>query len=349
MKIVVLKPDAIGDFLIASGAIRLLADAAGEENLVLSVRTEVEPLARREFPRAAFIPLPLQRRRRGRNITAVNIFNCFPAWLRLCVLRADTMVCLRSMRNFLATAFFLSPRVRRRVAPENVLLRSKRVRRQAVEKWMRRIFRPDLVPYPAPRAGMPSDLESHRLVVAEVLGRRVSDAEIMPRLARASWQGGDHWLLCPFSSNKQKDYSPENWIAALREVASLVPAGGIRLAGGGNQREGLESFAAAMREAGPDVPVAVDEAVDLSHFPETVAKAALVLTVDTATAHLACAMRAPAVIVACGINPDVYSPYSPDGRQHWLVGAWERVGRSRWQETVPPADVASAIRRAVAA
>lgn len=349
VKLVVFKPDAIGDFLIASGAIRLLAAEAGEENMTLVVHAEAEPLARREFARSEVIGLPFQKRIRGRNTAARNLYHCFPAWLRLCGVRADKIVCLRSRRNFLTTAFFLTPRVRVRVAPENPLLRSGRVRRRAVETWMQRIFRPVLVPYPDAGAGLPADLESHRLVVSEALQREVADSEIMPRLATAAWRGGGgFWLLCPFSSNPMKDYSVQNWSAALRDVAPHVPRGGVRLAGGAKQRPQLEEFAAALRVSAPGFAVAVNEPEALSDFPDTVAKAELVLTVDTATAHLACALRAPAVVVACGVSPGIYGPYSPDGRQHWLVGDWERVGLRRWQETVPPPDVAAAIRRAVA-
>jgi ADP-heptose:LPS heptosyltransferase len=145
-----------------------------------------------------------------------------------------------------------------------------------------------------------------------------------------------------------KDYSVQNWSAALREVSALAPVGGVRLAGGPSQRQRLEDFASALRTSIPALPVAVNEPEALPAFPDTVAGADLVLTVDTATAHLACALRSPAVVVACGVSPGIYGPYSPDGRQHWLVGDWERVGLRRWQETVTPPDVAAAIRRAVA-
>jgi ADP-heptose:LPS heptosyltransferase len=347
VKLVAFKPDAIGDFLIATGAIRLLSDACGEANLTLVVQSEVAPLARREFPAAGVIELPFQKRIRGRNTAARNLYHCLPAWLRLCRLRADAIVCLRSRRNFLTTAFFLTPRVGRRVAPENPLLRSGRVRRRLVESWVGRLFRPLIVPYPGAQTGLPSDLGSHRLLVSAALGREVSADEIMPRLASASWQGGDFWLLSPFSSNPMKDYSVENWIAALREVATLVPSGGVRLAGGPSQKRRLEEFGAAVQAAGLGFPVEVSEPRPLSDFPDTAARAALVLTVDTATAHLASALRAPAVVVACGVSPGIYGPYSPDGRQHWLLGDWERVGSRRWQETVPPPHVAAAIRRAV--
>ncbi len=347
MKILAFKPDEIGDFVLACGCVRLFADEAGEENLTLVVKSEIAPLARREFPRARTIALPLKPRVRGINKDAVNIYYCFPAWLRLCVTRADAAACLRSTRDFLQLGLFLSPRARRRIACDNRLIRPDRTRRRLVEHWARRLFRVDMLPYPEPRSGMPAELEANRIVAAKLLGRPVSDAEAMPRFESAAWRGGDFWLLCPFSSSWTKDYDAARWASALREVADLIPSGGIRLAGGPGQRAALDEFASALRGAGLACPVNVEKPAALEAFSDLVALAALVLTVDTAAAHFACALRAPAVIVACGMHAGDYGPYSTDGRQHWISGDWAKLGHKRWQESVLPGDVAAAIRRAL--
>jgi ADP-heptose:LPS heptosyltransferase len=52
LRVFILKPDAIGDFILASGCIRLIAREAGEENVVLAVRADVAPLAKSQFPKA---------------------------------------------------------------------------------------------------------------------------------------------------------------------------------------------------------------------------------------------------------------------------------------------------------
>lgn len=345
MRVLIFKPDEIGDFLLASGCIRLLAGEYGEENLTLVVKSGIAPLARREFPCACIVDLPLKDKVRGVNKDAMNIYHCLPAWLRLCVTRVDAAICLRSMRDFVQTGLFLAPRTKRRVACENLLARSNRVKRRMVETWMKRLFRPVVIPYPAARAGMPSELEANRLVAGELLGRDVPDAEIMPRVASATWRGGDFWLLCPFSSSWTKDYDAANWAGAFREVVSLIPRGGIRLAGSPEQGARLAEFATALRSAGVSCPVNVEAPASLARFPDLAAEAAVMLTVDTAAAHMACALGAPAVIVACGLHAGTYGPYSPNGRQSWIVGDWKGLGHKRWQESVKPGDVAGAIRR----
>jgi ADP-heptose:LPS heptosyltransferase len=298
VRIFVLKPDNIGDFVLACGAIRLLADQAGEENLVLAVKADVAPLARQEFPRARILALPIRPRRRGERTTLVNFLRCLPVLVRLRGLRADVAVCLRDKRTTLQTLLFLAPRATRRVACENSLPRVRQFRWSLWERMVHRMGRPVLLPYPPAEPGAPSDLIAHRVVAAEALGRSVTLAEVMPRLRCAHWSGGDHWLLCPLSSKARKDFPAERWAEALRETRDLLPPGGIRLVGSPDQAARLMEFAAALRNAGVEGALQVDHPAALADFPASLARSALVLTVDTAAAHVACAAGTPAVIVA---------------------------------------------------
>lgn len=346
MSVVIFKPDDIGDFVIASGAIRLIAGHHGEENTTLVVKSTIAPLARREFPRAAVVELPWQPRRKGRNRTLANIRNCYPAWRRLRGMRADVAVSLRSARNFIGTFLFLAPRVDRRIAPENVLLRNGSVRRKLLEHAAATIWRTRLLPYPLLPGESTLELTSHRLVAEASLGRAVASEEIAPRLASASPKPSGYWLLCPFSSRAGKDYDVKHWAETLSisRLPSLV-----RLAGGPDQVVRLEEFAAALRSAGVACPVEVIAPQPLETFPDLIAGADLVLTVDTAAAHFACALGAPAVVVHCGLHNGVYGPYSPNGRQVWLMGDYGRLGSKGWRESVTPPMVADAIGQALAA
>ncbi len=343
MRLFILKPDNIGDFLLASGGIRALADAAGEDNLVLAVKSDVAPLAAREFSRAQVVPLPIRPRKKGVNTTAANLFACLPVLLRLVGTRVDAGVCLRDKRTFLDTLLWLAPRSSHRVACQNSMRRAKGGRWGFWEGLVSAVFRPSFVPYPAPQPGRPSDVQAQGDVASEVLGRPLSEADIMPRLQCAQWKGGDSWLCCPFSSRPSKDVSATVWAEALGACRDLWPAGGIHLAGAPDQGDRLASFAGEWEATGLSLPVRVVPPRPLADFPDTVAKAGLVLTVDTAAAHLACAVRAPAVIVASRKNEGIYAPYSPDGHQLWVMAG---QGKS-WREALKAEDVAQAIRRAL--
>jgi len=345
VRLFVLKPDNIGDFLLACGGLRALADAAGEKNLLLAVKADVAPLARRELPRARIIALPIRPKRKGFNTTAINLAACLPAILRLAGTRVDVAICLRDKRTFLDTILWLAPRAERRVACQSSLRRTKAGRWGWWEGFVQTAFRPEFLPYPSAQPGLPSDLLAQATVAAEVLGRPLSEAEIMPRLRSARWIGGDSWLCCPFSSRPSKDVPASLWAQALCACGDLWPRDGLCLAGAPDQAGRLALFSDELKSAGLALPIRIAPPVPLGDFPVAVAKAGLVLTVDTAAAHLACAVGTPAVILTSRKNEGTYAPYSPDGRQVWIMTG---QGRS-WRETLKTEDISQALRRALLA
>jgi ADP-heptose:LPS heptosyltransferase len=317
----VLKPDEIGDFILTTGCLRVLAREIGEDNLLLAVSKAVAPLARSQFPAAKVFPLEFRRRRKVLNITLVNIGLNWRVWRQLLREKVEWAICLRSLRSYLQTVFFYTPRARHYIACENLLGRQKRQRRPAVEAVVKAIFRPQLLRYPEVGAtpGVPTDLAANREVVSAVLGRQLSLEEIWPtlRAEAVSPAGSPSWVLAPFSSSEKKDYPLEQWIAVLRELQGWRGDSPLQLTAAGYQQKTLERWGEALRGAGlPKVEVLPP--VPLESYPNLLAGAGMVLTVDTAAAHFACALRRPALILSAGHHPGVYGPYSPDGRQLWL-------------------------------
>jgi ADP-heptose:LPS heptosyltransferase len=341
LRVFILKPDAIGDFILASGCIRTIAREAGEQNLVLAVRTDVAPLARHQFPLARILPLTLREDRRVLNVTTYNILHSLPSWFQMLALRVDASICLRAMRAYLHTICFHTPRATRRIACVNPLAANPRVRRPAVEKLAARLFHPVLLPYPAP-GRLPADIEANRAVAAELLGRDISDAEILPRLVLPHpVERSARWLLCPFSSSPGKDYPAAQWAGALKLAAAARSDAPLHLAAGPTQQTALEKFAADLRAAGI-ANLHLDPPRPLDEFLPQLAAARLVLTVDTAAAHAACALGVPAVIVSAGRQAGVYAPYSPNGLQFWLL-APPGGRKGEWKEAITPAQVAAAL------
>ena len=346
MRVFVLKPDAIGDFILATGCLRLLAREIGEENLLLTVRTDVAPLAQSQFPSATVLPLTLRTKRRILNITTVNVIHNLPVWARLLATRVDAGICLRSMRAYLHTITFYLPRAKRRIACENLLLTNPRVRRPAVERFATRAFHPTLLPYP-PAGTLPTDIEANRIVIEALLGRPVSSAGALPSLTSPrplSPQG--NWLLAPFSSSKAKDYPAALWAEVLRSTAPLRGDAPLHLAAAPNQSDRLRDFAATLQAAGID-NLSILAPQPLEDYIQTIAESALVLTVDTAAAHMACATGTPSVIVSAGQHPGVYAPYSPNACQHWILPPPTHP-KNEWRSAIPPALVANHIALATA-
>lgn len=324
-----------------------MAREFGEKNLVIAVRADVAPLAKGQFPEAEVIPLRLREKRRIVNLATVNVVNCLPAWFRLAALRADAAVCLRSMRAYLHTITFYLPRARRRIACENLLLTNPRTRRPAVERIVRRFFRPTLIPYPS-HGNLPTDIEANRLVAKELLNREVTTDEILPTLTPPhKIHTSNRWLLCPFSSTKSKDYPAESWAEALKLLGAAHPGAAIHLAAGPAQAERLKEFARILEAAGLK-NITIDPPVPLPDFLQSIAEARLVLTVDTAAAHMACALGTPAAIVSADHHPGVYAPYSKNGLQVWLTPP-PNLPKNAWRAHLTPEKVAASASRILSA
>lgn len=338
MRVFILKPDAIGDFILATGCIRLMARELSEKNLIIAVRADVAPLAKAQFPQAEVIPLHLQEKRRLVNLATVNVINCLPTWIRLAFLKVDAAICLRSMRAYLHTITLYLPRAKRHIACENLLLATPRMRRPAVENFVRSAFKPTLIPYPA-LGRLPTDIEANRLVAEEVLQRKVSEAEILPALTPPrEISPKNHWLLCPFSSTKSKDYPAESWARALKILDQERADSPLHLAAGPSQADRLQDFARTLQSAGI-TNIHIAPPVPLPDFLQSIAEARLVLTVDTAAAHMTCALGTAAVIISAGQHPGVYAPYSKNGLQKWLIPPTD-LPKGEWRQHLNPKIVA---------
>jgi ADP-heptose:LPS heptosyltransferase len=90
--------------------------------------------------------------------------------------------------------------------------------------------------------------------------------------------------------------------------------------------------------------ITIDPPVSLPDFLQSIAEARLVLTVDTAAAHMACALDTPAVIISAGQHPGVYAPYSKNGQQHWIIPP-PGLHKNEWRQEITLATIAEAVRR----
>ncbi len=346
VRLFVFKPDGIGDFVLATGALRTFAKAYGEENLTLCVRTIIAPLARAQFPRATVLELPTAAKRRVVNLFARNLAMSLPLWLRLRRSPVDAAVCLRSMRNYLETFLFYSVKTRRFVACENLLLDGTKRTRAAVEGSVRRWFRAELVPYPAQAAGVPREIEAHRRVVSLVLGREVATDAVLPSLRAESRDDGT-WICAPVTTLKAKTYPTKRWVEVLTELKPEAAQRKILLTGAPEDRPRLEELLAGLQSAGfSNAEVVLPPT--LADYVDCIAGAELMLTVDTAAAHFATALDRRALILFSGLHAGMFAPWQRSDRQCWLRPEGLAPGQ-KWHAGIPPARAAAEVRRLLAA
>ena len=347
MKVLIVKPDGIGDFVLAQGAIRRLALEFGEESLTLAVLPQVAALAQMQFPLSSVLTLPMLSERKILNLFVANFLRILPAWISLLLQRFDIAISLRYQRNYLVSFLFYSLRARKRILTENMFSFGKANTRNGVEVLLQRLRRVTCVHYPPSDRFVPIELEAHRRTVSEALGKEILPEEILPRLLSRAADEHQGILLCPLSSTPQKDYPSVAWAEAFTKLPESLRQQKVRLVGAPWQKEALSEYQNELGKAGcshlevvftPDVPALVDLANQSS----------LVLTVDTAAAHIACALDRPAVILFSGLHRGVYAPWQSSNKQIWLEptppAAKEPPRKKRhWHRGIAPESVANAI------
>lgn len=338
MRLFVLKPDGIGDFVLATGAIRLMAESCGEQNLTLCVKPMLVSLARAQFPKAEVLELPVASQRKVVNLFARNLAYCLPLVVRLRFRQFDASVCLRSMRNYLESLIFYAAGARRRVAIENILLRSGRKVRMSVERSLQRIFQTELPPYPDQATEVPLEIEANRRIVEQLLTRPVSASEVIPKLlapARKN-EAAPYWILAPLTSTATKNYPFQKWASLFSELpADRLPAR-VYVAGSAGQRSQLEEMVEILKRV-PGVHPELLLPTDLVEFTEWIAGADLILTLDTAAAHFSTALDQPTLVLFSGLHTGMFGPWHRSERQQWLLpDSPTEKSKPKWHDRIPP-------------
>lgn len=323
-----LKPDGIGDFVLATGALRCLATAAGEERLLLAVLPAVAPLAAQQFPRAEILPLPLRGKRKVLNLFLANFLRLAPPWAGLLRRRFSAALSLRHSRNYLHSFLLATLRAPTLCLAENQLGRGGSKPRASVEKLLWTMRHARVVAYPESAPGLPREIAAHRAVLACFLQREISPEDILPRLQLPPTMTStdptaghaETFFLCPFSTDPAKDFPAERWRELLADLLArklLDPFDPWVLTGSQEQAARLQDLRQKLRSTGL-AEVAVETSLPLPEFVRRLSSARAVFTVDTAAAHLATALDRPTLIAFSGLHRGSYAPWHRSPRQQWL-------------------------------
>ncbi len=305
----IVKLDRLGDFVLAVSAIRQVLASFGEEQCLLIVSPQVAPLAEQEFPRTARLILPIGVGHKrllwdGRKARAL-----------LGGVSAEVVICLRHQRDDWDELVLTWLGGRTHVIDEARAEREFAARRTFAHAAAVRTR------YVPPAAADPAgcrEQERHRQLLAHVLGRPVAAAEIIPRFEQVSAGTAQVGILVtPFGSAEIRDFPGPLLTAALQTVRTMSSAP-ITLCGDLAQQPRLRRLVAILQDRGV-TGVTCAAPMDVVAFAKNVAGAGLVVSVETATAHLAASFDRPAVILIGGGHFGEFGPWRRSARQVWLT------------------------------
>lgn len=309
-RVAIFKPDRLGDFVLALGAIRRIVNCMGAQRCVLIISKFSREIAAREFPKVEAVEVPyfsqrLQETRRAlREIIGRPIFRT----------GVDRLVNLRHHRvpheDLVCAAIPTRVSVGSLPTPlgelPGELIRRRLEFDQSVASCL--IF-----------DGQCQELGWHAAVVSSFLGQPIAVSEILPVLQSRHSESSEPWItVCPFGSCKIRDLPEPLLVAAAVEGAKRKL--GLRLAAPAGEEDRFRALAARLRSAAPGaVNIAVQATPRLEDLIQSLATARLVITTETATAHLATALDCPTITVVGGGHYGVFYPWHRSPRQRWLV------------------------------
>jgi hypothetical protein len=210
MEACIFKPDRLGDFVLALGAIRLLLETFGEDRCVLVVSPFASELAALEFPRTPRVVVPAF----GGDYLLQAVWPWFHTRSVLGRYSFKRLICLRHHRYLYHDVVLTWIRATGSYGTSGGLLCA--VPGEAAVFSTR--FSSDMG-YPATaRPGFCRELEAHLLVCMAALGRNIDREECMPAIRNIGLPEGDGVLITPFSSSPHKDYPLEKMAHAISNV-----------------------------------------------------------------------------------------------------------------------------------
>jgi ADP-heptose:LPS heptosyltransferase len=339
------KHDRIGDLILASGAIRTIIAAYSVQRCVLIVSPVVRELAAEMFPGLEIISLqgPLRFGRVHDWLTFM-----LPWWIikgsrSLKRLKVDKLICLRHHPDIFhdcalsAIAAGQSFGIGPCAGPRAINMGQVYYRFNAFAE------------YPAfDETAFPLELEAHRRVVSLALGKSIAIEDVIPKLE--STIAVQHFLLVsPYGNSVIRTYPLESLIRTLREVrnSSDLP---IVVCAAPNDANRIRDLEGALKSAGIS-GVSVSLPAGVKAFVDLVKSARAVLTVETATAHLATALNKPTVVLMGGGHYGEFGPWSRSELQTWVTHKLPCFGcdwkciftETRCMTEIDPRSVASAL------
>jgi ADP-heptose:LPS heptosyltransferase len=316
------KVDRLGDFVLALGAISACIQHVGVEHCVLFVSSVTEALARSVFPGADIVVLNPNGDKLWRTMLHLASIKS-----RAFSDGVSTLVCFRHHRSLHEDALIKS-------IPSDVSIGAVDISlTPIVGELVRGGVRFDKsVDGAIQYVGDCKELSFHRAVAASYLGTPLSRELCLPAFPDIHTSEDNFAVLSPFASDSTRDLPWAHVIEAckwaqtigLKEVRLLAPSGDMARYSG---------FARKLSENGFSFITVIQQS-STSDLIRSIANASIVVSADTAPAHIATALDKRLVVLIGGGHPGWFGPWFKSERQIWLTNTLPCFG-CNWHCSFP--------------
>ncbi len=300
------KADRLGDFVLALGAIRQIVDREGTENCVLIIAPYAREIARHEFPeieQAVVEPWHA-------NLGALLRYCQTHSNERIFAEGVGKLICLRHNRLFSENVV-----CGRIPAGESWAVANSHLSREpgqwiSSKPWDHEFHRFES------RNGETKDFSRHRAVLAGYFGCPADTLDVTPRMTARAMPLQSHVVVSPFGSAVVRDF-PVNLLAAAGRHVWNRFQWRLRLLSPPGDETRYRDLIAQLGQLG--VPaVELSTCRSISNLIDSIFESRLVLSVETATAHIAAALDKPMVALLGGGHYGWFAPWRRTQRQEWV-------------------------------
>lgn len=300
------KPDAIGDFILFSGALRTLFAAGGSRKWVLITAPAVVDFAKQQFPELEVVAM-----------SGAYDPGLLRSWKRVASLRrfarenkVETLLCFRHVRNGFDHVIlnWLNPRESFCCgdSPISTLL----------PKGTAFFPFTCVVPYPADNPdALPLEVQAHRVLLEAFLGRQGLNVSPDIRFASSAPQERPYVLVFPATRSRLRNYPVDKLAEALQGARSELGANEIKVAGLPEEAEIMEDLLSRI----PDLTqVEKLHPQSLTELMRWIQHARAVVSMDSAPAHFAIVFDRPGVFILAAGQWGHFAPWQTRPDQIWL-------------------------------
>jgi ADP-heptose:LPS heptosyltransferase len=314
-KLCIFKPDAIGDFVLSSEALRQLIAQHGPDEVVLLVSHQVLSLAAKIFPGVEILPIVPGYARWTDKLCGL--------WGLKSSVQASAygeVICLRHYRSMYEETIL------RAIHAERVVLLSNQSSAGASSKMRAHplhfhLVQPEARPAYTATGDVPREWAYHAATMSTALGRRVAPESLRPNWDIHQPRGeavAPFLLFAPLAGRCIRDL-PLNLVEAAARKAVTSGLCNFLLTGSRDQAGRLDVYAEKLRTHLPSSRVDVVFPPNLPALVDLIASAAVVLTAESSTAHIAAALDRPALSLIGGGHFGWFAPWGRSAKQVWLT------------------------------